>query len=171
MYYDGKPIHAAFHAVSAGKTRDAREALQREDEPYLAQADSAMDIPSPDFLKVVFMEKEEFYSKLKEACPELEAAPENILESVVVETRDSSGYATQVKIGEKTVAGEEFRGYLGLNSACFSLKEVENKVRIVTKGLGHGLGLSQYGANELAKEGKNYKEILKHYYKDISIEK
>ena len=101
----------------------------------------------------------------------MEAAPENILESVVVETRDSSGYATQVKIGEKTVAGEEFRGYLGLNSACFSLKEVENKVRIVTKGLGHGLGLSQYGANELAKEGKNYKEILKHYYKDISIEK
>lgn len=171
MYYDGKPIHAAFHAVSAGKTRDAREALQREDEPYLAQADSAMDIPSPDFLKVIFMEKEEFYSKLKEACPELEAAPENILESVVVETRDSSGYVTQVKIGEKTVAGEEFRGYLGLNSACFSLKEVENKVRIVTKGLGHGLGLSQYGANELAKEGKNYKEILKHYYKDISIEK
>lgn len=171
MYYDGKPIHAAFHAVSAGKTRNAKEALQREDEPYLAQADSTMDIPSPDFLKVIFMEKEEFYNKLKEACPELEAAPENVLESIVIETRDSSDYVTQVKIGQKAVTGEEFRGYLGLNSSCFSLKEVENKVRIVSKGLGHGLGLSQYGANELAKEGKDYKEILKHYYKDVSIEK
>lgn len=171
MLYDGKPIQAAFHAVSAGKTRNAKEALQREDEPYLEQADSEWDIPSPDFLKVVFMEKEEFYQKLKEACPELEVGAENILESVTVEARDSSDYVIQVKIGEKAVTGEEFRGYLNLNSACFYLKEVENKVRIVTKGLGHGLGLSQYGANELAKEGKNYKEILQHYYKDISIEK
>ena len=93
------------------------------------------------------------------------------MESIVIETRDSSDYVIQMKIGEKTVTGEEFREYLSLNSACFFLKEVENKVRIVTKGLGHGLGLSQYGANELAKEGKSYKEILEYYYKDISIEK
>ncbi len=171
MYYNGKPIHAAFHAVSAGKTRSAKEGLQREDEPYLAQADSGMDIPSPDFLKVVFMEKEEFCKQLKEECPELEITPDHIMESIVIETRDSSDYVIQMKIGEKTVTGEEFREYLSLNSACFFLKEVENKVRIVTKGLGHGLGLSQYGANELAKEGKSYKEILEYYYKDISIEK
>ena len=69
------------------------------------------------------------------------------------------------------MTGEEFRNCLNLNSACFYLKEVEGKVRIVTKGLGHGLGLSQYGANELAKEGKTYREILQYYYKDSSIEK
>lgn len=69
------------------------------------------------------------------------------------------------------MTGEEFRNCLNLNSSCFYLKEVENKIRIVTKGLGHGLGLSQYGANELAKEGKTYQEILQYYYKDVSIEK
>ncbi|MCI9175706.1 MAG: SpoIID/LytB domain-containing protein [Lachnospiraceae bacterium] len=169
LLYDGKPIQPAFHAVSAGKTRSAKEALQREDEPYLAGADSEMDIPSPDFLKVVFLEQKEFADKIKELCPEI--SEENILESVTVPKRDSADYAVQVNIGEKTVTGEEFRNCLNLNSACFYLKEVEGKVRIVTKGLGHGLGLSQYGANELAKEGKTYREILQYYYKDSSIEK
>lgn len=169
LLYDGKPIQPAFHAVSAGKTRNAKEALQREDEPYLAGADSEMDIPSPDFLKVVFLEQKEFADKIKELCPEVSG--ENILEAVTVPKRDSADYAVQVNIGEKTVTGEEFRNCLNLNSACFYLKEVENQIRIVTKGLGHGLGLSQYGANELAKEGKTYQEILQYYYKDISIEK
>ena len=63
------------------------------------------------------------------------------------------------------------RNCLGLNSACCYIKEVEGKVRIVTKGLGHGIGLSQYGANELAKEGNDYKEILQYYYKDVEITK
>ena len=169
LLYDGKPIQPAFHAVSAGKTRSAKEALQREDEPYLAGADSEMDIPSPDFLKVIFLEQKEFADKIKELCPEV--SEENILESVTVSKRDSADYAVQVNIGEKTVTGEEFRNCLNLNSACFYLKEVEGKARIVTKGLGHGLGLSQYGANELAKEGKSYQEILQYYYKDSSIEK
>ncbi len=171
LLYDGKPIQAAFHAVSAGKTRNAKEALQREDEPYLAGADSEMDIPSPDFLKVVFMEKEEFLNKLKEISPESDITEANLLETVSVTERDSADYAVQVKVGEQTVTGEEFRDCLNLNSACFYFKEVENKIRIVTKGLGHGLGLSQYGANELAAGGKSYKEILQYYYKDITIEK
>ena len=117
------------------------------------------------------MEKEEFLEKLREICPELKAGKENILESVEIQSRDSADYAVKVKVGEKEITGEEFRNSLGLNSACFYIKEVENKVRIVTKGLGHGLGLSQYGANELAKEGKNYKEILQYYYKEIQIKR
>lgn len=171
LTYHKKPVQAAFHAVSAGKTRSAKDALEKEDEPYLASVDSEMDIPSPDYLKVVFMEKKDFLEKLKKSCLQLEATEENVMELVTVAKRDNSDYVTQVKIGEATVTGEEFRGYLNLNSACFYLKEVEGKVRIVTKGLGHGLGLSQYGANELAKEGKDYKEILAYYYKDVEITK
>lgn len=171
LYYKGKPIQAEFHAVSAGRTRSAKEAFQREDEPYLEGVDSGMDIPSPDFLKVVFMDKEEFCKKLEEACPNIPIDTGNILDSVTVEDRDSSGYVVRVKIGEEELSGEGFRACFGLNSSCFYLKEVENQVRIVTKGLGHGFGLSQYGANELAKEGKNYQEILQYYYKDSFIEK
>ena len=62
------------------------------------------------------------------------------------------------------------RQALHLNSACFYLSELDGKIRIVTKGIGHGLGLSQYGANELAKEGKNYQEILRYYYTDVTLE-
>lgn len=169
LLYNGTPIQPAFHAVSSGKTRNAKEAFLREDEPYLAGTDSGMDIPSPDFLKVVFLEQEEFADKIKELCPEI--PKDNVMDAVTVTQRDGADYAVQVTIGEKTVTGEEFRNCLNLNSSCFYLKEVENKIRIVTKGLGHGLGLSQYGANELAKEGKTYQEILQYYYKDVSIEK
>ena len=129
-----------------------------------------MDIPSPDFLKVVFLDKEEFGKKLAEVCPSFHTDTEGILDSVTVEERDSSGYVVRMKAGEEELSGEVFRSCFGLNSSCFYLKEVEGQVRIVTKGLGHGLGLSQYGANELAKEGKSYREILKYYYQEISIE-
>ena len=162
LTYEGKPIKAAFHAVSAGKTRSAEE-------PYLSSVESEMDIPSPDFLNVSFIEKSDFVNELKSSCPDVEVTEENVMEIVTVEERDDAQYALQVKIGEKTVTGEEFRGFLNLNSACFYIKEVEGKVRIVTKGLGHGLGFSQYGANELAKEGKDYKEILSYYYKNVEI--
>lgn len=169
LIYQEKPAHGAFHAVSAGKTRSAKDALQTKEEPYLASVDSKMDIPSADYLKVIFMEKKEWMEKLREICPELEVSEEKILESLEIQKRDKADYVVKMKVGETEMTGEEFRNHLGLNSACFYLKEVENKVRIVTKGLGHGLGLSQYGANELAKEGKNYKEILLYYYKEIEI--
>ena len=63
------------------------------------------------------------------------------------------------------------RAALGLPSACFYFSQLEGRVRITVKGLGHGLGMSQYGANEMAKEGKDYREILNYYYQDIRIEK
>ena len=162
LTYEGEPVNAAFHAVSAGKTRSATE-------PYLSSVNSEMDIPSPDFLTVTFMEKKDFLKKLNESCPNEEIMEENVMDAVSIVQRDEGEYVLQVKIGETTVTGEDFRKYLDLKSSCFYIKEVEGKIRIVTKGLGHGLGLSQYGANELAKEGKNYKEILNYYYKNIEI--
>ncbi len=162
LSYNGKPINAAFHAVSAGRTRDAKE-------PYLSGVDSKMDIPSPDYLTVTFLEKKEFADRLKSACPDAEITEEGAAGQVVVKERDAGDYVLQAEIGGKSVTGEEARGFLGLPSSCFYIKEVEGKVRIVTKGLGHGLGLSQYGANELAKEGKDYREILHYYYKNVEI--
>ncbi|MCI8484194.1 MAG: stage II sporulation protein D [Lachnospiraceae bacterium] len=171
LCYQKEPIHAAFHAVSAGSTRSAAEALQTKEEPYLASVDSKIDIPSVDYLKVIFMEKKEFLQKIKEICPKLETEEKEVLEKVEIIQRDKADYVTQIKVGEEIITGEEFRKNLELNSACFYIKEVEGQVRILTKGLGHGLGLSQYGANELAKEGKDYREILQYYYQEIQIEK
>ncbi|MEG1290940.1 MAG: SpoIID/LytB domain-containing protein [Lachnospiraceae bacterium] len=165
----GQLIDAAYHAVSAGKTRTAKEALNREDEPYLTSVDSIMDIPSKEYLKVIFLKKNQVAEKLKAVHGELTISEEDVMNKINITLRDSADYVLQVQIEDITMTGEEFRQALGLNSSCFYIKEVEGQVRIVTKGLGHGIGLSQYGANELAKEGKNYQEILQYYYTGAEI--
>lgn len=170
MTWENEPIQAAYHAVSAGKTRDGKEALGAE-LPYLGSVDSSVDISSHDYLKVVFMGKKELADKLNQACPEAALTEDGLAGQITVTKRDSSEYALEVAVGKQAMAGEDFRDCLGLNSSCFSIKEVEGKMRIVTKGMGHGIGLSQYGANEMAKAGSDYKEILKYYYKDVTVQK
>lgn len=162
LVWAGKPAEAAYHAVSAGKTKNGKGAIEGQETPYLQSVNSESDISSPDYLKVIFMEKAEAAEKLQQEEKEI---PGNIQ---IVE-RDDSGYVIQVQIGGKRLSGEEFRQCMGLNSACFYIKEVEGQVRILTKGLGHGLGLSQYGANEMAKQGKDYKEILNYYYQGLEL--
>ncbi len=170
LTYKKELIQTAFHAVSAGKTRNAEEAFGNS-LPYLESVESDMDIPSRDFLKVIFLEKKELTDKLNQACPDTGITEENVTDLLSVSKRDSSGYALEIQAGEKTITGEEFRACLDLNSACCYIKEVEGKVRIVTKGLGHGLGLSQYGANVMAEGGSDYQEILQYYYKNVEITK
>ena len=170
LVWKEKPIQAAFHAVSAGKTRDAKEALGAE-RSYLRSVDSSIDIPSHNFLKVIFMEKKDLADKLNQACKEAGLTEESVAEGISVVKRDAADYALEVAVGTQTMTGEAFRECLDLNSSCFSIKEVEGKMRIVTKGMGHGVGLSQYGANEMAKAGSGYEEILNYYYQDVTIEK
>ena len=169
LVWQESPAEAAYHAVSAGKTRNGQSALGREDIPFLEAVESQQDISSPDYLRVVFLEKTELAEKLQKADNALALNPDEIPESIQIAARDDSGYVTQVQIGAVSLSGEVFRQYLELNSACFYIKEVEGQVRILTKGLGHGLGLSQYGANEMAKEGKDYKEILNYYYQGLQL--
>ncbi len=150
LVWEDAPIQAAFHAVSAGTTRDAGDALGTEIS-YLKSVDSSMDIPSHDYLHVSFLEKKDLADRLNEAYPDAELTAEGVVSEIVIAKRDDGEYVLEIAAGKHTMTGEEFRNCLGLNSACFSLKEVEGRVRIVTKGMGHGLGLSQYGANEMAK--------------------
>lgn len=170
LLWKEKLIQPAFHAVSAGQTRKAKEALGIK-QPYLKNVDSKVDISSPNYLKVVFFEKNALTEKLKQACPDAELSAETIIDQIIVSKRDSSDYVLEVQVGTAVITGEEFRNCLGLNSACCFLKEVEGQIRIVTKGLGHGLGLSQYGANQMAKEGGGYKDILTYYYSNTKVEK
>lgn len=165
--YQGSYPYAAFHAVSAGSTRNAQEALG-EEMPWLTGVDSTIDIPSENYLKVTFFEKKDFAGKLKEIF-DVEAEEENPLDGLEITARDAAEYVTEVAFKDTTVTGEEFRNALELPSACLYLKEVEGKIRIVTKGLGHGLGMSQYGANAMAQGGSGYQEILNYYFKNIEI--
>lgn len=159
MMMDHTVIHGAYHAVSAGITKSGKKAM-----PYLAAVESKQDLTSTDYLQVIYLEKEELRQKLG-----TEADTDQILKAIREAVRDEAGYVEQIQLGEATLTGEQIREALKLSSSCFYCKEVEGKIRIVTKGLGHGLGLSQYGANELAKEGWDYRQILEYYYKNIEI--
>lgn len=167
--FAGDMVMLPYHAVSAGKTRSAKEISEKTAFPYLVSVDSTFDVPAENYLKVVYFEKTEFLAQLEQIFTGVVFSDEDILTQLTIDGRDSASYVTSVSAGGITVSGEDFRKRLGLNSACFSLGEADGKIRIVTKGLGHGFGLSEWGANELAKQGKNYIDILKYYFPNIEI--
>ena len=121
-------------------------------------------------MNVSYMEKQDFVNALAPIFQDEVLDAEQMPGTLELSKRDSAGYVTEVTYGTTVANGEAVRQALHLNSACFYLSELDGKIRIVTKGIGHGLGLSQYGANELAKQGKNCREILTYYYTGISVE-
>ena len=166
--YEKKIVQLPYHAVSAGKTREAGKS-GAEKWSYIKSTDCSEDVKSERFLRVSWLEKGQYLSKLKQAYPELKFSETDMEANAAVKKRDSADYVLTVKLPGKTVSGEEFVKALSLPSACFTVKEIDGQVRIVTKGYGHGFGMSQFAANELALEGKDYQEILKKFYKSIKI--
>lgn len=162
LTYKGTPIFTAFHKVSAGSTR-AADHLKGEETPYLTSVVCGMDITSPDYLTVRFFTKQEF-SKIFELPADADCTD-------LIVDRDDAGYVKAVVFADKSLTGDEVRNLLELPSPFFYIKEVEGKIRIVVKGKGHGIGLSQYAACEQAKEGAGYEEILNYFFPETILEK
>ena len=172
LTWKGEAIDAAYHAVSSGNTRNAAEVSGQEGKDYLQSVESRQDISSMEYLNIIYMEKQEMAQKLQGLLGDAATVDaEGLPDSLTIEARDSAGYVTRVRCGSVVLNGEAVRDAFGLSSSCFYFSRSDGKIRITCKGEGHGLGLSQYGANELAKEGKNYREILKYYYQDVKISK
>ena len=166
LTYRGQYIYAAYHAVSAGKTRTMSELYEDTDMPYLVECPCPEDTAAEGYLTVQYWKKEKFLENCRILFPE---SPPETMGEIKIESRDSAGYVKQIVVGSGTYSGEEFRVRCKLNSACFTVTEDESQVRIVTKGLGHGFGLSQYTAELMAAEGKSYKEILTYFYPGAEI--
>lgn len=175
MMYDGEYIQADFHQCSAGYTRDASEIYGTDAYPYLKSADSRTDLTSEHFLSVLFYTPQELVEKggdlfgeeTRAAAAEKTAA--ELLSLIEIHKREQSGYVTEAMIEGNNHSGEEIRLLYGWNSSAFSFKEVDGEIRVVIKGLGHGLGVSLYGANRLAKAGYSYKDILNYFYSGIEF--
>lgn len=163
LTYKEHIVEIPYFKVSCGATRDGLEATSHGEWEYLKSVLSKEDYSSKDYLMVIVYTKEEFLKKLEMEKKEDEIP---ILGEI---TEETSGYVKRIKIYDKEWTGEDLRKRLHLNSACFSIKEIDGKIRIVTKGVGHGFGLSQYGGNEQAKNGESYKKILKHYFPALEI--
>ena len=163
LTYGGQPILAVFHASSAGTTRAAGD-VWLNDVPYL----QAVSSPEPgDRIPNYHSRKEftaeEFRGKLLAAKPQakLEGPVGGWLKNAVA---DEAGSVETVEVGGVTLKGSTLREILGLRSACFTWEAQGEKLVFFVTGHGHGVGMSQYGADQMAEEGQDYRSILLHYY-------
>ncbi len=161
--YNGEPILALYHAISGGKTESC-EAVFGNSLPYLCGVDSSGDVLNPDYQKTQSFTPEQFSSALKESV-ELSGEPINWITEVKTQ---ENGYIQSVTVGGVTIKGTEIRKLLGLRSANFDVAFGEN-FDFTVRGYGHGVGLSQSGANYLAKQGKTAEEIINWYYPGCTI--
>ena len=148
---DGKLQLTPYHELSAGRTRDGAEVLHSEEYAYLKSVESDMDKGSEDFLNSVYINQS--------------VLPERL----VIKSRDSAGYATEILADGDILEGESFRKGMGLSSANFTIQKIGKEIRFLCKGRGHGLGFSQYGGNEMAKEKKSAEEILEFYFPEMEL--
>ncbi|MGF7141699.1 stage II sporulation protein D [Anaerotaenia torta] len=168
LLYRKDLILPVFFDTGSGYTRNASEAWGVS-VPYLTSVASKYDVTSTNYLSIDEFQLSELIDLLEKYYPELSLQESNFFSQVAVASRDSAGYVTQMNLGRQTVSGEEFAKVLGLASNHFYIEEYEGKARIICNGSGHGIGMSQYGANAMAEGGSSYTEILQYYYSGVSI--
>ena len=166
LWYHETFAWAPFHQSSNGKTRDVQEVLGNADYPYITAKECPLDKAAEDEIQVHLIE----YKEIQKRCREFLVAEEQKkaengygYEDFEIQEWDSSGYVRKMRIGETICTGDQFRDALKLPSSSFSFYESPHGLKIATVGKGHGFGMSQWTAQEMAKDGKNYEEILQYY--------
>ena len=160
LTYNGTYIEAVFHSTSNTRTEDAKN-VWGNSFPYLVSVDSPYDTNNPSYEYQINMSYDEVSRKLGITVNQ------DTLFTIMGKTIGNR--VSQISVGDKVYTGVEFRNKLGLRSADFEIEKQENGLIIKTRGYGHGVGMSQYGANGMAKNGSNYQTILKHYYQGVTI--
>lgn len=160
LTYNSQPIKPAYHALSSGITNSAEDVWGGE-VPWLVSVNSIGDKLSPTCLTTFEFSADELISQLNH----------NEIKSISIgdTITSSSGYVKRINISGVDFTGEELRSILSLRSGNFTVEAKGNTYKFTCFGYGHGVGMSQYGANEMAKNGSSYKEILKHYYPGVEI--
>ena len=167
--YDGQVINAFFHSNSGGKTETTLNVWGGNTYPYLQAVETAGEDAYSQYQSEVTLTKEEFKKKLMEKYSDFEI-DFNDKECIEVLEYTDSNRVKNIKIGNKELSGVEVRSLMGLKSANFSIRIEENKIIFEVIGYGHGVGMSQTGADSMAKEGSNYEDIIKHFYSGVEIE-
>lgn len=151
LLVDGKLDLVPYHEISGGTTRDGETVFGSSEYQYLKSVDSSADKNSPDYFSSTYISERQLPKELE------------------IKERDSAGYVLSLQADDKILEGEMFALGMGLPSSNFSIQETGSKVRFLCRGKGHGLGFSQYGGNELAKDGSLWEEILEEYFPEMEI--
>ena len=160
IYYNNEPIIATYFAISNGKTENAKD-VWGGSVPYLVSVDSSFDKSATNFTSTKTFTTEAFEEIILQSGGKSTEIGEI--------TRTDTGMVKTITIGGKNFKGTEIRKLFSLKSATFEINENDGKITFTVSGYGHGVGMSQNGANCLAKKGKTYKEILAHYYPNTEI--
>lgn len=168
LTYKDEPIQPVYHLQSAGITQSPVD-IWNLDVPYLESVESKWDELDPDLIHEQEYNSVEMIKHINDKYSSPALGPYSLETQIQIVERTQGGYVKSIQVGNQLMSGDDFRKLLNLRSSCFVIKYDNNKVRIITKGVGHGVGLSQYGANQMAKEGKNSEEILKYYFPKATI--
>ncbi len=168
LVYRNDLILPVFFDTGSGFTRNASEAWG-VNIPYLTSVASKQDVTSTNYLSIEEYGVKDLIDLLGKYYSGLKLSEANFFEDVSIASRDSAGYVLKINLGSLALSGEEFAKVLGLSSNHFYIEEYGDHVRIVCNGDGHGVGLSQYGANAMAEEGSSYKDILEYYYTGVTF--
>ncbi len=164
LTYNGEIILSVYHSLSSGKTESAKN-VWGKDYPYLQAVESQDDKLAENYTSTKTLTFEEFKNAFKDKAE----LPENPADYFVNWQRTPSGTVMAVTVGNTEFKGSEIRALLDLKSSNFEAATTDTSITFTVYGYGHGVGMSQNGANQLAKQGKTYKQILKHYYTGCEI--
>ncbi len=158
IVYNGKPIKAYYFSTSNGVTENSKSVFGEEE--YLVSVDSSFDKYVKDYEIETEFSVNDFLNKLG-------IDEKNIIVGEI--KKSSTNHVESLVINSRTFSGINFRKMLSLRSTDFDIFVDKDKVKIITRGYGHGVGMSQYGANYLASKGQNYREIIKYFYHNVEI--
>ena len=167
MLYNGKPINAMYHAASGGWTEDS-ENVYGSTFAYLRSVESPHEIGSRQTGEVRY-HRGTFVEKVNGARPNAHMEEDKLEEQLKVLSLYTSGRVEKLQLNEDVITGRTARKLFGLDSAMFTVEITGDEVIFHTKGFGHGVGMSQAGANGMASDGADYKTILSHYYTGVSF--
>lgn len=166
--YGNKPINAFFHSNSGGTTEIPLNVWGGSGYPYLQVVQTSGEEEYSQYSSEAIFTKDEFVSKIKEKYNNLEINY-NDKNCIEITEKTDGGRVRTLKVGNVNLSGVEARTILGLRSANFTFEILENSIKFSVIGYGHGVGMSQTGADALAKQGSNYEDIIKHFYVGVEI--
>jgi len=167
-YEDSLLEYPQFFATSSGKTEDAKDVFSI-DVPYLKSEESKGEEIAPKYKTKLEISINEFVNKINEKYSTANLKKSDLASQITIKSYTKAGSAKEIKIGNETIKGTEFRTLFNLNSTNFKFDFEKDLVRINCTGYGHDVGMSQWGANVMAKSGSTYDQILKHYYSGVEI--
>ncbi len=166
--YGNQPINAFFHSNSGGVTETAVNVWGGGNYPYLQTVETAGEEGYSQYASEVTLKREELIEKLKTKYQDI-AINFDVPEDIQILEHTESGRVKTVKFGNHEISGVETRTLLGLKSTNFEITRENDNIKFVVKGYGHGVGMSQTGADAMAKGGSSFEEIIKHFYTGVEL--